>query len=165
MWPLVIGSLTPQAYFCFSPPRCQQLAPHLWIPAAQRDTWLSQARHRCHGTLLRARTHTDENSGMGQQQGNAPHDSHTLAVLTLTQGPHQLCRNTKPGMETEGCSAFMTPTRQLSTDRKLWLGRPQGPNCSSTWTPTGCMKEFFIIHRVQSTTKNNQPLSLCGQKP
>lgn len=70
-------TLAHEAYFCFSPPRCQQLAAHLWIPATQRDTWLSQTRHRCHGAVLRARAHTDENSGMGQQQGNAPHDSHT----------------------------------------------------------------------------------------
>ena len=67
------GPLTPQGCFCcFSPPRCQQLAPHLRIPASQRDPRLSQARHGCYGTILRARPHTDENSGVGQQQGNSP---------------------------------------------------------------------------------------------
>lgn len=32
--------------------RCQQLAAHLWVPAAQCHPWLPQARHGCDGAIL-----------------------------------------------------------------------------------------------------------------
>lgn len=124
----VRGPLIPQAYFCFSPHRCQQLAAHLRIPAAQRDTWLSQARHRCHGTLPRAGAHTDENPGMGQQQGNF---LTTTPQATLTLSSTSCAGRLKPATEAEAAPSWFLPD---SSQQRSVARQPQDPNCSSTWS-------------------------------